>query len=220
MRVCSPIPPGDCGCGNLTGITEPSLPRGVRPCGSKDQAKQADSDFDPAHVIGIGIDTTGSTPIPVDAEGTPLGLKPEFAGNLDAMVWLWKDHTGHEEAAKITELAAKIRPQYLAKCGGIYSSEWWWSKIWRCKNVAPDVFAAAHSWVEHCDWLPGVPDRKHQAGNHGSRDLFRRSQGNVLRRMGRPARCPSSWLSSPRIWPRFAIVCMQRLKPPIKRLAV
>tara|TARA_R110002096_G_scaffold100173_5_gene221978 strand:- start:10036 stop:11718 length:1683 start_codon:yes stop_codon:yes gene_type:complete len=124
--------------------------------GAIEQARQADPGFDPASIIGIGIDTTGSTPIPVDAEGTPLGLKPEFRDNLDAMVWLWKDHTGHDEAAKITELAANERPQYLAKCGGIYSSEWWWSKIWRCKNVAPDVFAAAYSWVEHCDWLPAV----------------------------------------------------------------
>ncbi len=124
--------------------------------GAIDQAKSADSQFDPANVIGIGVDTTGSTPMPVDAEGTPLGLKPQFAENLDAMVWLWKDHTGHDEAAKITEVAAKIRPQYLAKCGGIYSSEWWWSKIWRCKNAAPQVFAAAHSWVEHCDWIPAV----------------------------------------------------------------
>ena len=78
---------------------------------------------------------------------------------------MWKDHTSHEEAAAITEKAAATRPQYLAKCGGTYSSEWWWSKIWRCKNVDPDVFAAAHSWVEHCDWLPAVltgndrPDR-------------------------------------------------------------
>jgi L-ribulokinase len=112
--------------------------------------------FDPAQVIGIGIDTTGSTPIPVDASGTPLGLRPEFAGNLNAMVWLWKDHTAHVEAAAITATAARLRPQYLAKCGGIYSSEWWWSKIWRCLKVDPAVFRAAHSWVEHCDWLPAV----------------------------------------------------------------
>lgn len=124
--------------------------------GAIDQARAADSGFDVSNVLGIGIDTTGSTPIPVNADGTALGLLPEFKDNLDAMVWLWKDHTGHAEAAKITEIAAEMRPQYLARCGGIYSSEWWWSKIWRCKNVAPEVFAAAHSWVEHCDWLPAL----------------------------------------------------------------
>ncbi|MBU6303212.1 MAG: ribulokinase [Verrucomicrobia bacterium] len=124
--------------------------------GALARARETDPTFDPGDVIGIGIDTTGSTPIPVDAEGTPLGLKPEFAGELAAMVWLWKDHTAYAEAAEITETAARLRPQYLAKCGGIYSSEWWWSKIWHCLKVAPGVFAAAHSWVEHCDWLPAV----------------------------------------------------------------
>lgn len=124
--------------------------------GAIEQARAARPGFDAAEVIGIGVDTTGSTPLPVDAEGTPLALKPEFAGNLNAHVWLWKDHTAHAEAAAITEIAARTRPQYLAKCGGIYSSEWWWSKIWHCLKVDPAVFAAAHSWVEHCDWLPAV----------------------------------------------------------------
>lgn len=124
--------------------------------GALAQAREVRPGFDPAEVIGIGVDTTGSTPIPVDAEGTPLALKPEFAGNPNACVWLWKDHTAHTEAAAITETAARMRPQYLAKCGGVYSSEWWWSKIWRCLKADPAVFRAAHSWVEHCDWIPAV----------------------------------------------------------------
>lgn len=124
--------------------------------GALAQAKAVRPDFDPAEVLGIGVDTTGSTPLPVDAEGTPLALKPEFAGNPNACVWLWKDHTAHAEAVAITETAARMRPPYLAKCGGIYSSEWWWSKIWRCLKADPAVFHAAHSWVEHCDWLPAV----------------------------------------------------------------
>jgi L-ribulokinase len=72
------------------------------------------------------------------------------------MVWLWKDHTGYAEAARITELASKIHPEYLSRIGGTYSSEWWWSKILHCKNVAKEVFDAAVSWVEICDWIPGV----------------------------------------------------------------
>ena len=112
--------------------------------------------FDPAQVVGIGIDTTGSTPIPVNQAGTPLGLLPEFKDNLNAMVWLWKDHTGYAEAAEITQLAHQIRPNIIAKCGGIYSSEWWWSKILRLRRVDAQVFAAAYSFVEHCDWIPAV----------------------------------------------------------------
>jgi len=124
--------------------------------GALNEAKQKDPDFSANEVIGLGIDTTGSTPLPVNKEGTPLAFLPEFADNLNAHVWLWKDHTAHAEAAAITEKASELRPEYLAKCGGIYSSEWWWSKLWRCKNCDPEVFAAAYSWVEHCDWLPAV----------------------------------------------------------------
>ena len=112
--------------------------------------------FAPDQVIGLGVDTTGSTPIPVDANGTPLALKPEFADNMAAMVYLWKDHTGHAEAAEITALAAKMRPQYLLKCGGIYSAEWYWSKVLRCLRADSAVFEAAYTWVEHADWLPAV----------------------------------------------------------------
>ncbi|HEY1081865.1 MAG TPA: ribulokinase [Prosthecobacter sp.] len=122
--------------------------------GALEQAAAKVPGFDPARVVGIGIDTTGSTPIPVDHEGTPLGLLPQFNDNLNAMVWLWKDHTGYAEAAEITQLAHEIRPNIIAKCGGVYSSEWFWSKILRLSRVDPEVFAAAYSFVEHCDWLP------------------------------------------------------------------
>ena len=116
-------------------------------------------------VIGLGVDTTGSSPIPVDAHNRPLALNPKWKQHLDAQCWLWKDHTSHREAAQITALAAKHRPHFIAKCGHIYSSEWFWSKIWHCRNVAPKVFAAAHSWVELADWIPsvlaGINDPRH-----------------------------------------------------------
>lgn len=124
--------------------------------GALAQAAEKIPGFDPASVVGIGVDTTGSTPIPVDAGGMPLGLRPEFRENLAAQVWLWKDHTAHAEAAEITALAARLRPHYLAKCGGTYSSEWFWSKILHLLRTAPEVFAAAHSFVEHCDWIPAL----------------------------------------------------------------
>ena len=121
--------------------------------------------FSRSDVIGIGVDTTGSTPIPVDREGRPLAFDERFRNDLDAHVWLWKDHTSHAEAAEITEKAERSRPEYLAKCGGKYSSEWFWSKILHCARVAPEVFDAAYTWVEHADWMPAVltgneaPDR-------------------------------------------------------------
>jgi L-ribulokinase len=121
-----------------------------------EQARENVTGFNPANVIGIGIDTTGSSPVPVGRNGTPLGLLPGFKDNLNAMVWLWKDHSSHAEAAEITSTAQKRRPEYLAKIGGTYSSEWFWSKILHCKNSAPDVFKAAHSFVEICDYIPAL----------------------------------------------------------------
>jgi L-ribulokinase len=112
--------------------------------------------FNPHDIIGIGVDTTGSTPLPVDSQGLPLAFNPKFKKNLNAQAWLWKDHTSFAEAAEITATAAKLRPQFLAKCGGTYSSEWFWSKILHCKRVAPEVFKAAHSFVECCDFIPAV----------------------------------------------------------------
>ena len=119
------------------------------------KARKADRSFDPSQVIGIGVDTTGSTPIPVDQTGTPLSFQKEFKRNPNAHAWLWKDHTGHAEARSITELAAKEHPEYLAKCGGTYSSEWFFSKILHCLRADPQVFEAASSWVECCDFIPG-----------------------------------------------------------------
>jgi L-ribulokinase len=107
-------------------------------------------------VIGIGVDTTGSSPLPVDRQNRPIGMAPKLKDNLAAQCWLWKDHTSYAEAARITELAAKHRPQFIAKCGNTYSSEWFWSKIWHCLESAPEVFAAAYSWIELADFIPAV----------------------------------------------------------------
>ncbi len=121
--------------------------------------------FRPTDVIGIGVDTTGSTPLPVDAMGEPLAFNKAFAKDPAALAWLWKDHTSHVEAAEITAAGGQLRPQYLAKCGGRYSSEWFWAKILRCARGNPKVFDAAHTWVEIADWIPA-----HLAGNtHPSR---------------------------------------------------
>jgi L-ribulokinase len=112
--------------------------------------------FKADQVTGIGVDTTGSTPMPVDGAGQPLALQRKYSENPAAMAWLWKDHTGTAEAEEITALAHKIRPQYVAKIGGVYSSEWFYSKILHCLRTAPDVFDAAHSWIELADFVPAA----------------------------------------------------------------
>ena len=114
------------------------------------------SRVEPHQVVGIGIDTTGSSPMPTDSNGVPLGMLEEWKGNLDAMCWLWKDHTSFAEAKEITELAERRGEPYLAKCGGTYSSEWFWSKILRCARANPAVFDAAWGWIECADMIPAL----------------------------------------------------------------
>ncbi|MDP7444501.1 MAG: ribulokinase [Candidatus Poseidoniia archaeon] len=120
------------------------------------KARENNPSFDSETVVGIGVDTTGSSPLPVNEEGVPLSFLPEFTDNLNAMCWLWKDHTSFIEADQITELAGTIRPHYLDKIGGKYSSEWYWSKVLHCKNIDPQLFDASSSFVELCDYIPAV----------------------------------------------------------------
>ena len=59
-----------------------------------------------------------------------------------------------DEAEKINRLAKNFDTDYLKYVGGIYSSEWFWAKLWHAVEVDKNVANACHSWVEHCDWFP------------------------------------------------------------------
>lgn len=107
-----------------------------------------------AAVKALSVDTTGSSPVAVDATGKPLALSPEFSNNPNAMFVLWKDHSSVKEAASLNEHAVKFPVNYLQFVGGIYSSEWFWAKLLHILKEDEQVRNSIASFVEHCDWIP------------------------------------------------------------------
>ncbi len=106
------------------------------------------------NIKAIGTNTTGSTPVAVDENCRPLALSQGLEENPNAMFILWKDHTAIKEADEINELARRWTIDYTRFSGGIYSSEWFWSKILHVNRVDAEVAQKAFTWVEQSDWIP------------------------------------------------------------------
>lgn len=111
-------------------------------------------DFVRKNIRAISVDTTGSTPVAVNEQGMPLALLDEFKDDSDAMFILWKDHTAVKEMDEINRHAKHFETDYLKYVGGIYSSEWFWSKLLHTLRNNDKIRNACYSWVEHCDWMP------------------------------------------------------------------
>ncbi|NLN42300.1 MAG: ribulokinase [Clostridiales bacterium] len=105
------------------------------------------------NVIGIGIDFTACTLLPVDAEGTPLCMYEEYKSNPHAYVKLWKHHAAQEEANKLNVIAQERGEEFLERYGGKISSEWLFPKIWQTLNEAPELYQRAAKFIEATDWV-------------------------------------------------------------------
>ena len=107
----------------------------------------------PADVIGLGLDCTASTSLPVDAENRPLCLMPEYAPIPHAWAMLWKHHAAEPWAARMTEIARARGEAFLPRYGGRVSSEWLLPKLWQILDEAPEIYAAADRFIDAGDWL-------------------------------------------------------------------
>jgi len=122
-----------------------------------------DSQVDPENIIGLGIDFTSCTMLPVDEEGRPLCWQEKFKTNPHAWVKLWKHHAAQPQATKLNEIAREREEDFLQRYGGKISSEWLIPKIWQIAEEAPEVYDAADRFMEAADWvimqLTGVEKR-------------------------------------------------------------
>jgi L-ribulokinase len=111
------------------------------------------SAVDPADVIGVGVDFTACTMLPVKADGTPLCMLPEYRNQPHAWVKLWKHHAAQPEANKINATASRLNEPWLERYGGKISSEWFFSKTLQILDEAPEIYAVADRLLEATDWV-------------------------------------------------------------------
>ena len=113
----------------------------------------AESGVNPDNIIGVGIDFTACTVLPVLADGTPLCFLDKFKSNPHAWIKLWKHHAAQDEANKLNEIAEKRKEDFLFRYGGKISSEWLIPKIWQVLNESPEIYQSAGKFIEAADWV-------------------------------------------------------------------
>lgn len=127
----------------------------------------------PEDVIAIGIDFTSSTTLPVDTDGRPLCLKPEFRSNPFAWPMLWKHHAAQKYAERMTQIARERNEPFLVRCGGRISAEMMLPRLWQISAEAPEVYEAADAFLEAGDWIVHLlTDSKVCSANFASYKLF------------------------------------------------
>jgi len=139
----------------------------------------AEAGIEKDDIIGLGLDFTSCTIVPVDENGTPLCLKPEWADEPHAYFKLWKHHGAQEEANCMTELALQRGERFLARYGGKVSSEWMLPKVWETLRRAPKVYEAAHSFMEAGDWIVFLltGKRTHNCTMAGYKAMWHKREG-------------------------------------------
>jgi L-ribulokinase len=130
-------------------------------------------------VIGIGTDFTACTMLPIDSDGAPLCVNPEWRANPYAWVKIWKHHAAQPEANQLNEIASRRGEKWLSLYGGKISSEWFFPKIWETLNKAPEVYQAADRYMEAADWivLQLTGEEKRNSCTAGYKAIWNKQQG-------------------------------------------
>ena len=133
----------------------------------------------PSDVIGLGIDFTACTMMPIKADGTPLCFLPEWKENPHAWVKLWKHHAAQPEANKLNEIAEENGFDFLQRYGGKISSEWFFPKAWQILDEASEVYAAADRMLEAADWVIWqlTGEEKRNACTAGYKAMWSKKEG-------------------------------------------
>lgn len=113
----------------------------------------AETHVSPDDVIGVGVDFTACTVMPVKLDGTPLCFLEQFKSNPHAYVKLWKHHAAQDKANKLNEIAEARGEKWLSRYGGKISSEWVIPKIWQILDEAPEIYDAMDCFIEATDWV-------------------------------------------------------------------
>ncbi|MEC1529455.1 ribulokinase [Bacillus spizizenii] len=111
------------------------------------------TDVEPKDIIGIGIDFTACTILPVDSTGQPLCMLPEYEEEPHSYVKLWKHHAAQKHADRLNQIAEEEGEDFLQRYGGKISSEWMIPKVMQIAEEAPHIYEAADRIIEAADWI-------------------------------------------------------------------
>ena len=135
--------------------------------------------IDPSDIIGVGIDFTACTVLPIDKEGTPLCFYDKYKTNPHAYIKLWKHHAAQDEANKLNKIAGARGEDFLQRYGGKISSEWLIPKVWQVLNEAPDIYELADRFMEAADWvvLQLTGEEKRNSCTAGYKAMWHKQKG-------------------------------------------
>jgi len=137
------------------------------------------SGVSPQEVIGIGVDFTSCTVLPIDKEGIPLCMKEEWKSNPHSWVKLWKHHAAEPYANRLKDIALKRQEKFIHRYGDKISSEWMLPKIWQVLEEAPEIYEAADRFIEAGDWLvlQLIGQEKRSSCNAGYKAIWDKKEG-------------------------------------------